>query len=163
MSERDILIERLERKLAEKERELMELRRMNREELERVKREITEDVKEEVLREVQKVLRNSQISEVESKIVELRKAMESIITELAYIKGEIKGLLEKDTKRDKREIVEEKMQKAKVLENEPLYLPKEEVTKEEKTSKREECEIIVPENKKKEETDNGEDSLIICD
>ncbi len=35
MSERDILIERLERKLAEKERELMELRRMNREELEK--------------------------------------------------------------------------------------------------------------------------------
>ncbi len=44
------------------------------------------EVKEEVLREVQKLLQNSQIqklSEVDSKIVELRKAMESIINELA--------------------------------------------------------------------------------
>lgn len=166
MSERDILIERLERKLAEKERELMELRRMNREELEKVKREIAEEVKEEVLREVQKILKNSQIeklSEVESKIVELRKAMESIITELAYIKGEIKGLLEKDARKDKREIVEEKIQKAKVLENEPLYLPDEEEVKEEKISKREEREIIVPEKKDEERTDDGEDGLIVCD
>jgi len=164
MSERDILIERLERKLAEKERELMELRRMNREELEKVKREIAEEVKKEVLREVQKLLKNSQTSEVESKIVELRKAMESIITELAYVKGEIKGLLEKkDSKKDKREIVEEQIQKAKVFENEPLYLPEKEEVKEEKISKREEHEIIVPEKKKEEKTDDGEDGLIVCD
>ncbi|MBO8180154.1 MAG: hypothetical protein H0Z19_06690 [Archaeoglobus sp.] len=163
MSERDILIERLERKLAEKERELMELRRMNREELEKVKREIAEEVKEEVLREVQKFLKNSQTSEVESKIVELRKAMESIITELAYVKGEIKDLLEKkDSKKDKREIVEEQIQKAKVFENEPLYLPEKEEVEEEKIGRREESEIIVPE-KNEEKTDDGEDGLIVCD
>ncbi len=167
MSERDILIERLERKLAEKERELMELRRMNREELEKIKREIMAEVKEEVLREVQKLLQNSQIqklSEVDSKIVELRKAMESIINELAYVKGEIKGLLEKgESKADRREIVEEKIQKATVLENEPLYLPDSEEPREEKASKRRERDVIIPENKKEEKTDNGEDGLIICD
>ncbi len=167
MSERDILIERLERKLAEKERELTELRRMNREELEKIKREITEEVKEEVIRDVQKLLQNSQIeklSEVESRIVELRKAMESIITELAYVKGEIRDLLEKkDSKKDKREIVEEQIQKAKVFENEPLYLPEKEEVEEGKIGRREEHEIIVPEKKKEEKTDDGEDGLIVCD
>ena len=167
MSERDILIERLERKLAEKERELVELRRMNREELEKIKREIAMEAEEEVLREVHKLLQNSQIqrlSEVDSKIVELRKAMESIITELAYIKGELKGLQEKgESKVERKEIIEEKIQKAMVFENEPLYLEEKEERKPAKESKRREHDVIIPEGKKEERTDDGEDGLIVCD
>lgn len=169
MSERDILIERLERKLAEKERELTELRRMNREFFDKLKREIAEDVKEEVLRDVQKLFKDSQsekILEVESKIVELRKAMESIITELAYIKGEIKSLLEKDSVKDRREIIEEKIQKATVFEMEPLYLPEKEDEKEKMIGKKDEHGTTVPESRRKRKTIEGtddEEDLIVCD
>ncbi|WP_290596089.1 hypothetical protein [Archaeoglobus sp. JdFR-39] len=91
MSERDLLIERLEKKLVEKEKELAELKKMayNREEIERVKEEIIAQIKAEMPDSIQK------ISELESKIVELRRAIESVINEVAYIKGEIKSLIEK--------------------------------------------------------------------
>ncbi len=163
MSERDILIERLERKLAERERELSELRRMNREELEKIKLEIVSQLRAEMREEIQRVLHSTPIqktSDLESRIVELRKALESIIAELAYVKGELKSLIEKEekvSKEKRREIVEEHLEKAIVAEeNDAVYVEKrKEVAK---------PRIIEPEEKgsRKKEEDN-EEGLIVCD
>lgn len=99
MSERDLIIERLERKLAEKERELSELRRMmsGREDIEKLKAEIVSQIRSELSADFEK------ISNLESKLVELRRAIESLITEIAYIKGELKGLVGKEDSVEERE------------------------------------------------------------
>lgn len=152
MSERDLLIERLERKLAEKEKELMELRRVSsyKEDLENLKEEIVSQIKAEILTNESI---NQKISELESKIVELRKAVESIISEVVYIKGEIKSLIE----RDKLEI---KQTRKDMYSDEATNLP--------------EIESIEIESMKDEEKDltdiekpkrvkNKDDDIIICD
>ncbi len=68
---RDFIIERLERKLIEKEKEVEELRKM-------LEGSGTE-----------------KIVEIETTVTELRKAIESILSEIAYIKSELKELREK--------------------------------------------------------------------
>ncbi len=131
MSERDLLIERLERKLAEKERELLELRRMmsGRDDIEKLKAEIISQIRSE--------LPNEKLAELESKVVELRRAIESIITEIAYLKGELKSLTEKDAQKD---------------------IP---VRKEDKEVESEEdVTYITPEPEKVE---NDDDDILICD
>ncbi len=98
MSERDILIERLERKLAEKEKEIAELRRMlsDKGEIER------SGVDPQILQK---------LSEIESKMLELRRAVESVVNEITYIKSELKELRStreepKDDKRRRSELKE---------------------------------------------------------
>ncbi len=76
MSEKDILIERLERKLAEKEKEIRSLKQvvgMN-----------YENFKEEILSEV-----NEKLKEIEAKIVELSKTVKTLMDEVLYLKAEI--------------------------------------------------------------------------
>ncbi len=132
MSERDLLIERLERKLAEKERELSELRRMmsGRDDIEKLKAEIISQIRSEF----------PNVAELESKIVELRRAIESLITEIAYIKGELKSLSERGPERDvKREEKIEKIEKVEQDEN---------------------VAYITPEPERAEQDD---DDILICD
>ncbi len=76
MSERDILIERLEKKLAEKEKEIKALRQvvgMN-----------YESMKEEILAEV-----NQRLKDIEAKITELSKAVSTLMEDVLYLKSEI--------------------------------------------------------------------------
>ncbi len=129
MSERDLLIERLERKLAEKERELSELRRMmsGRDDIEKLKAEIISQIRSEL----------PNVAELESKIVELRRAIESLITEIAYIKGELKSLSERGPERDVKR--EEKI---------------------EKVEQDEDVAYITPEPERAEQDD---DDILICD
>ncbi len=68
---RDFIIERLERKLIEKEKEVKELKKM-----------LEESGTEKIV-------------EIETTVAELRKAIESILSEIAYIKSELKELREK--------------------------------------------------------------------
>ncbi len=71
MIDRDFIIERLEKKIVEKDKEIRELRKMV---------EIAE---------------SKSIAELESKIAELRKAVESVVSELTFLKSEVKELREK--------------------------------------------------------------------
>ncbi len=76
MAEKDILIERLEKKLAEKEKEIRALKQvvgMN-----------YENFKEEILSEV-----NEKLREIEAKIVELNKTVKTLMDEVLYLKAEI--------------------------------------------------------------------------
>lgn len=152
MSERDLLIERLERKLAEKEKELMELRRVSsyKEDLENLKEEIVSQIKAEILTNESI---NQKISELESKIVELRKAVESIISEVAYIKGEIKSLIE----RDKLEI---KQTRKDMYSDEATNLPEIESIEIE-SMKDEEKDLTDTEKPKRVKNKDGD--IIICD
>ncbi len=79
MSERDLIIERLERKLAEKEKELRELRR--------VANMNIEELKEEIIREISSEL--GRIKMLEAKVAELNKTVESLMNEVLYLKTEI--------------------------------------------------------------------------
>ncbi|WP_456468965.1 hypothetical protein [Archaeoglobus sp.] len=142
MSERDLLIERLEKKLAEKERELAELKKMtySREDFERIKEEIISQIRAEIPDVSQK------ISELESKIVELRRAVESVINEVAYIKGEIKSLIEKEESAEKVQ-TEERV----------VYVPQHQ-------GEREKEDLIDTERKEKPKgEEKDEDGIIICD
>ena len=142
MSERDLLIERLEKKLAEKERELAELKKMtySREDFERIKEEIISQIRAEIPDASQK------ISELESKIVELRRAVESVINEVAYIKGEIKSLIEKEESAEKVQ-TEERV----------VYVPQHQ-------GEREKEDLIDTERKEKPKgEEKDEDGIIICD
>lgn len=152
MSERDLLIERLERKLAEKEKELMELRRVSsyKEDLENLKEEIVSQIKAEILTNESI---NQKISELESKIVELRKAVESIISEVVYIKGEIKSLIE----RDKLEI---KQTRKDLYSDEATNLPEIESIEIE-SMKDEEKDLTDTEKPKRVKNKDGD--IIICD
>jgi len=80
----------LEKKLAEKERELEELRKM-------LSSNAKEELKREILKEVEERLK-----EIESRVVELSKTVENILSDILYLKSELK--VERNTKR--REIVE---------------------------------------------------------
>jgi chromosome segregation ATPase len=146
MSERDLLIERLEKKLVEKEKELAELKKMayNREEIERVKEEIIAQIKAEMPDSIQK------ISELESKIVELRRAIESVINEVAYIKGEIKSLIEKKES-DKKVKIEERA----------FYIPQ---SNDEQVVEEEGDDVIDSERRDRSKDEKeDEDGIIVCD
>lgn len=146
MSERDLLIERLEKKLVEKEKELAELKKMayNREEIERVKEEIIAQIKAEMPDSIQK------ISELESKIVELRRAIESVINEVAYIKGEIKSLIEKK-EGDKKVKIEERV----------FYIPQ---SNDEQVVEERGDDVIDSERRDRSKDEKeDEDGIIVCD
>ncbi|WP_230972201.1 hypothetical protein [Archaeoglobus neptunius] len=147
MSERDLLIERLERKLAEKERELAELRRMNIEDIERIKREIISEL-ESRMPDV-----NQKISELESKMVELRRAVESVITELTYVKGELRELIEKKEAETRKEPQKYSEEVVFSVEDER------DLTGEESRAQKK-VEFIDTEKKQVKEDD---DEIIICD
>lgn len=86
MSERDILLDRLERKLAEKEKEVEELKRMlsfNEQKFLQFKQEIIEELRKEILE-------SKRLKDLESKVVELSKTVDSLTNELLYIKSELK-------------------------------------------------------------------------
>jgi len=143
MSERDLLIERLEKKLVEKERELAELKKMtyNQEEIERLKQDIIAQIKAEIPDSIQK------ISEIESKIVELRRAIESVINEVAYIKSEIKSLIEKDEsdRKVKTEVFSTLQSDEQVVDEES-------------------DDVIDSERRDKQKDEkNDEDGIIVCD
>ena len=88
--ERDILLERLEKKLAEKEKELEELRKL-------LSSNTIEELKREIIKEIEE---KYDLKSLEAKIAELSKAVESIASEILYIKSEIRP------SQKKREIVE---------------------------------------------------------
>ncbi len=86
--ERDILLERLEKKLAEKEKEVEELRKM-------LSSKTLEELKEELRGEFKK-----EIKSIEAKIAELSKSVEALMNEVLFIKSELK------TQGKKKDIVE---------------------------------------------------------
>jgi multidrug resistance efflux pump len=96
MPERDILLERLERKLAEKEREVEELRKMSSFD----EQKITQ-IKSELLNELRDELSDlKKVKELEAKVIELSKSIESLTSEVLYLKAELKRL-----KIEKEEII----------------------------------------------------------
>lgn len=84
MPERDILLERLEKKLSQKEKEVEELRRMTTFNDSKV-----EEIKNEVLKELQDEQSNKKIRELEAKIVELNKTVQSLTSDVLYLKDEL--------------------------------------------------------------------------
>ena len=111
--ERDILLERLEKKLAEKEKELEELRKM-------LSSNTIEELKREIIKELEE---KYNLKSLEAKIVELSKAIENIMSDILYIKSELRSSQSK-----KRDLVEIK---------EP------EKSEEEAEEKEEESELII--------------------
>ena len=93
--ERDILLERLEKKLAEKEKELEELRKM-------LSSDAVEELKREIIKEIK---REFDFKGLEAKVIELSKTVESLMSEILYLKSELKKSEEK--KRDLFEIKDE--------------------------------------------------------
>lgn len=84
-------MERLEKKLAEKERELEELRKMlSSSTIEQLKREIVKELEEKY-----------NLKNLEARIIELSKAVENIMSDILYIKSELR-----DSQSKKRELVE---------------------------------------------------------
>ncbi len=79
MSERDLIIERLERKLAEKERELKELRRVAGMNAEEIKREILQSIKVDL----------EKIEVLEARVAELNKTVQSLLDEVLYLKANL--------------------------------------------------------------------------
>ena len=97
MSDRDILLERLERKLVEKEKEIDELRKilsLNEQTITQFKKEIVEELRMEILE-------SKKFKNLESKVVELSKAVESLTKEVLYLKSELKTDLKKVNKEEK--------------------------------------------------------------
>ncbi|AEA47403.1 hypothetical protein [Archaeoglobus veneficus] len=80
--DRDILLERLERKLAEKEKELEEMKRMV------INDDKIAEIKSEILSELRSEFRK--VTELEAKVVELSKTVESLMSEVLYLKAELR-------------------------------------------------------------------------
>ncbi|AKG91623.1 hypothetical protein GAH_01057 [Geoglobus ahangari] len=94
MSDRDLIIERLEKKLAEKEKEIRELRKVAGMSIEELKSEIIREISEEL----------GKLKALEAKVAELNKTVESLMNEVLYLKAEIAKSEPKS--RDIREISE---------------------------------------------------------
>ncbi len=103
--ERDIILERLEKKLAEKEKELEELRKM-------LSSNTIEELKKEIIRELEE---KYNLKSLEARIIELSKAVENIMSDILYIKSELKGSQSK--KRDLVEIKESEKSEEKAEDN----------------------------------------------
>lgn len=84
MPERDILLERLEKKLSQKEKEVEELKRMTTFNDNKV-----EEIKNELLKELQNEQGNKKIKDLEAKIVELNKTVQSLTSDVLYLKEEL--------------------------------------------------------------------------
>ncbi len=160
MSEKDMFIDRLVKKIKEKEYEIAELRKML------TDREILEKIKEYVLFEIKRDLAENfeilkKVSELESKILEIRRAVESIVSEITYIKGELKEMREKYESPDKKAEIQ-----SKVIEG-LQHLKGEEDIKI-ASEKKEEAEINEKKVDRKIEVEEKEEELsdediIICD
>lgn len=105
--ERDILLERLEKKLAEKEKEVEELRKMlSSKTLEELKNELREEFKKE-------------IKAIEAKIAEISKSVDALMNEILFIKSELKAqerkteIVEIGYKEEKLEEVKENKEETK--------------------------------------------------
>ncbi len=102
MAGSDILVERLEKKLIEKDKEIAELKRMlssKESEIEEIKRNVAEKIRAELSTELQK------LKELESKIVELNKIVESLTSEVLYLKTELR---KPETKFELNEAIDER-------------------------------------------------------
>ncbi|MFW6127730.1 MAG: hypothetical protein ACOC6M_00965 [Halobacteriota archaeon] len=84
MPERDILLERLEKKLSQKEKEVEELRRMTTFNDSKV-----EEIKNELRNEIQNELGNKKIRDLEAKVIELNKTVQSLTSDVLYLKEEL--------------------------------------------------------------------------
>lgn len=96
MSERDILLDRLERKLAEKEKEVEELKKilsLNEQTLISIKKEIANEIKDEILN-------SEKFKNLELKLIELSKTVDGLTKEMLYLKSELKT--ENKNAKDKR-------------------------------------------------------------
>jgi hypothetical protein len=191
MSERDMLIERLEKKLIEKEREVMELRRMLSEKTnfdENLKQSIIDEIKKELQEGVEHTNLTERISDIESKIVELRRAVESLMGEVVYLKNELRELsgkndAEKMRQKDREQVeLEERfiLETPQSRTDDTLIIPdreqfssefmlegksKKEQVKEPKSKIRNEKSETASRRRgeKSEHSKIGEDDLIICD
>ncbi len=92
MSERDLIIERLERKLAEKEKELKELRRVAGMNAEEIKRDVLNSLRAEL----------EKIERLEARVAELNKTVQSLLDEVLYLKANLPK--EESKSREIREI-----------------------------------------------------------
>lgn len=97
------------------------------------------------------------ISELDSKLVELRKAVEGIVIELTYIKSELKEL--RENSKDKKAI-QTQLREEKALEKAEKQTKQEEVKVD--TIKREKTEERKSEIQKSQKLEDDKD-LIICD
>jgi chromosome segregation ATPase len=102
--ERDILLERLEKKLAEKEKEVEELRKM-------LSSSMLEEIKNEIREEFKKELKT-----IEAKLAELSKSIDALMNEILFIKSELKSYERKETEiidiaKEEEKVVEEKEEK----------------------------------------------------
>lgn len=103
MTDRDLIIERLESKLAEKEKEIKELRK--------VASMSVDEIKEAVLSEIK-----GELDRLKAKVTELNKTVESLMDEVLFLKSEV---LKKEKPREIREIgVEEKEEEEEKKEEE---------------------------------------------
>ncbi len=97
MSDRDLIIERLESKLAEKEKEIRELRK--------VASMSIDEIKEAVLSEIK-----GELDRIKAKVTELNKTVESLMDEVLFIKSEV---IKREKPREIREIGVEEKEEAK--------------------------------------------------
>ena len=95
------IVEKMEERLKEREREEREIRR--------IVEEVVEEVKREILREIEE---RFNIKRIEAKLIELSKTVENIMSDVLYLKSEIKG------HERKREIVEYREEKEEKKEEE---------------------------------------------
>lgn len=128
MSDRDILLERLERKLFEKEREVQELRRMLDGEIEKLKREIIQEITEELRK----------VRDVEAKVVELSKAVDTLMKEVLYLKSEVKK--EEKVEREIVDIMKAEEEKRQIDESKSLESKKDLIVAESKYDGPEYCQ-----------------------
>ncbi len=101
MSERDLLLDRLERKLAEKEKEVEELKKilsLNEQTLISIKTEIANEIKDEILN-------SEKFKNLELKLIELSKTVDSLTKEMLYLKSELKENKNAKDKRYEEEII----------------------------------------------------------
>ncbi|MEM4541112.1 MAG: hypothetical protein QXP46_06405, partial [Archaeoglobaceae archaeon] len=98
------------------------------------------------------------ISELDSKLVELRKAVEGIVIELTYIKSELKEL--RENSKD-RKSVQTQLKDEKTSEKLEKHTRQEEIKVD--TFKREKIGEKENENSKKSQILEDEKDLIICD
>ncbi len=163
MSEKDMFIDRLVKKIKEKEYEIAELRKML------TDREILEKIKEYVLFEIKRDLAENfevlkKVSELESKILEIRRAVESIVSEIAYIKGELKEIREKYESPDKKAEIQSKViEGLQHLKGEDAKKITEENEKTEKKVERKVKKIEVEEKVEEEKEELNDEDIIICD
>jgi len=143
MSERDVLIERLERLLSEKDREIAELRKMlsDKDKFENIKNRIIYEIK----RELSTNLDSQKILELESKIVELKRAVESLMNEVMYIKNELRLLIteKKDYEEVAKRVAKKEVTQTEITPKSPKEPEETEKIKEDVTEIDDEEDIIV--------------------